>query len=466
MVPVTYRLDNGIRCLIYNKKCFNIASILILVKSGSINEPPSFQGMSHFLEHMFFKGTHKRLTQIEISNIIDKYGGVLNAYTDKEHTGYYIRINNKHFNEAFDVMSDMITNSIFMPKDLTLEKKVVLNEMQQRLSNPRYQNNVNFYETIFKGHKLEHRVIGQVKDINKFDRISLLAYLFHLYKPENIVISVSGHLDTSYTKKLIQNTFGKYKSNIYNLNIVDKTNPNVVVFNKHVKVLEKYNDKKDAVLKWNTSFKLEINPKIQHIFVLIGFPGYTYHNKNKYVINFISSYLSKGMSSVLFQKVRSDKGLVYGISSFHKTFDDTGVFGFKFSVKDIKRFVETLYIVLSECQKLTQYKLKDDVVNKLRTSLISKFSFIKDSSYSMAEFLGVQYLNHPRSVRTPEEIIEIYKDINANDIRRIAKEIFDFKKIQTSVISHTKFDYKIVDKVIKEVKMKGNKKKTKKSNKR
>lgn len=111
----TFKLNNGIRCLLYNKKCFNIVSILILVKTGSVNEPIKFRGMSHFIEHMFFKGTHKRLTQIEIAHIIDKYGGILNAYTDKENTGYYIKINKDYFDEAFDVITDMLTSSLFYP---------------------------------------------------------------------------------------------------------------------------------------------------------------------------------------------------------------------------------------------------------------------------------------------------------------------------------------------------------------
>ena len=460
MTPLIYKLKNGIRCLIYNKDCFNISSILILVKSGSINEPPTYQGTSHFLEHMFFKGTHKRLTQFDIASIIDKYGGVLNAYTDKEHTGYYININNEHFKEAFDVLGDMITNSLFMDKELQMEKKVVLNEMYQRLSNPSYQNTVNFYETIFKGHKLEHRVIGENKDINNLNRASLLAYLFYLYTPKNIVVAVAGKVNVAETKKMMEKTFGQYDGNIYNLNVIDKKSPHIDVFNKHIKLLDKYNKKKDNKLKWNSTFKLEINPKIKHIFVLIGFPGYSYHNKNKYITSFITYYLSKGMSSVLFQQVRVQRGLVYGISSYHKTFNDAGVYGFKFSVKDVNRLVETLYIILKECQKLTTTLLDDDSMAKIRTGLTSGLSFLKDSSNGTADFLGIQYLNHPNSVKTPEEVIDIYKKVTPEQIRKVAQEIFDLNKIQTCIVSHTKFKKDVIDKVVNKVKGTQTKKKS------
>jgi predicted Zn-dependent peptidase len=248
--------------------------------------------------------------------------------------------------------------------------------------------------------------------------------------------------------------------------VIDKNNPNIKLFNQYVKTLDKYNKKKQYRIKWNPTFNLDINTKIQHMFVLVGFPGYDYHNSNKYIISFINAYLSNGMSSVLFNKVRNEKGLVYHISSFHKCFDDTGVFAFKFSVKDVNRLIETLYITLNECKKMKDNELDNDIVDKIRTSLISSFSFMHDNSYSIIEFLGIQYLNHPKSIKTTNEIIDIYKNITAKNIQMVAKDIFDFKKLQISIVSHTKFDKHVINTIVNKVINTSNSKKSnsKKSN--
>jgi predicted Zn-dependent peptidase len=447
----TFKLKNGIKCLLYNQKCFNIVSILILVKTGSINEPLKFRGISHFLEHMFFKGTHKRLTQIDIAHIIDKYGGILNAYTDKEHTGYYIKINKNYFDEAFDVITDMLTNSLFLPKDLETEKKVVLNEMRQRLSNPSYQNNVKFYEMIFKNNKLGKRVIGHPSDIKSFNRNLLLAYLTQFYKPENMTLVVVGDININNTKNLIINSLQNYTIENYDINIKDKYSKNISKYNEYQKLLKRDLTRKNNKIKWKYNYHMELNTKLQHIFVMIGFPGFTYHNKNQYVVDFINAYLTSGMSSVLFDKVRNQQGLVYGISSNHKTFNNAGVLIINFSVKEIKNLLEAIHIILVECHHLKTKLLPDETIQKLKTHLTSKLSFITNDSYAFAEFLGLQYMNHPNTLHTPNELTKIYDKTTEKDILKICQQIFDFSKIQISIISHSKINEADIKKVIDNV---------------
>ena len=155
------------------------------------------------------------------------------------------------------------------------------------------------------------------------------------------------------------------------------------------------------------------------------------------------------MSSVLFQKVRNQKGLVYQISGFHKSFDDTGVFAFKFSVKEFKDLLTAMDIILNECQKLKTTLLNDSQINKIKTNLIGKLTLMKDSSYSMAEYLAIQYLNHPKKIYTLNDMTKIYNNITAKDINKISKQMFNFNKIKLSILGHSTINKNSINNILK-----------------
>ena len=281
-------LKNGVRVVCEYIPYVRSVTLGIWVKTGSRNENVRNNGVSHFIEHMLFKGTDKR-SAAEIAESIDNIGGQLNAFTGKECTCYYAKTLDEHLDIAMDVLSDMLTNSTFTKKDIALEKRVILEEIGMYEDSPEELVHDILSETVWDGSAIGYPILGTAKSLRGINQETIKEYMKDRYTPGNMVISVAGNFDESKLEDMLETYFN---SGIPG----DETENNVenVDFRPEVKVREK---------------------DTEQVHICIGFEGIKNGDDALYPLLAVNNIFGGGMSSRLFQKIREKKGLVYSIYS-------------------------------------------------------------------------------------------------------------------------------------------------------
>lgn len=476
MKPGVYQLKNKLKYLLIPNKCHQTLAIILLIKTGSANEPYHLGGISHFIEHMIFQGTKTYPTQSEISEILDSLGIEINAFTSKEMTVYHIKIGGDSYKKGLEIMSDIIQNSLIREEDISNEKRVVLNELRQRRVNPVNQLNELFYKKFFQGTHLELPVVGRSGTIRKFDRTKLLAYLNYYYQPKNMILVMSGNLnDNKDLHNDIDKLFGNFnrknyfsESSFFNLeqkriiNIdtlldkFDQKNWNKIIKIKSLskkssskRITNIVDDGSSKKTKINSSRKsskgtkpyllrksyyLLFNPKGEQTFVKIAFPGFTFNHPDLPVLNTISTLLTSGMSSRLFKRLRTQEGLVYNISGSNHQYSKLGSFVFSYSTKNNHNVQErVLTIIREELDKLKSELIIDKKeLEKVKNQIIGQLRLQADNSYLIGLDYGIQILFNKKQkdeIKTLDDQIKEYDQITAKQIHQIANQVFDYSKM-------------------------------------
>ncbi|GMO62494.1 MAG: pitrilysin family protein [Rickettsiales bacterium] len=339
-------LKSGVRVVNEYMPDIESVSINVWVKTGSCNETKEQSGISHFLEHMAFKGTTTRNTK-KIAEEFDDLGGRVNAFTSKNNTAYYTKVLAEHTEKAVELLADIFQNSIFDEQELEKERKVILQEYAMMMDDPSDLVGLFFSETAFKGQPLGREIIGTKKNIETFTRQNLLDYVNNQYKSENIVISFAGKSKTEQVVKFVE----KYFTNIkVGKNTPPKTN------------------------KYTGGLSLK-NKKLEQTQILMGWEGVSndIEKSNKYYeYGVLSILLGGGMSSRLFQEIREKRGLCYNIYAFNSSYKDTGVFGVECAVAPQRideAIVATNDVMKDVAQKITDAEFKR-AITKLKTSIL------------------------------------------------------------------------------------------------
>jgi predicted Zn-dependent peptidase len=359
----TAKLSNGLRVIMSRNPHITTATIMVYINVGLNWEPDNINGIAHFVEHMFFKGTKKRPSQLIIASDLAKYGASKNAYTAEEHTCYHIHVVDKHLSEIIEILGDIITNSLYRSEDIEVEKNVVINELHQRMISAK-KNNV-FYKSFFQGLPLSRDIGGYDSNIRKINRSMVLAFLNKFYTPENMVISVAGNFHSfDWLKKKIKTHFDSNFHNHYN--------DNSTIFRDTLYSITEYKTQWEPILKLAPTPSLnnfninQINRHYlpdehsPHTLVKIGFIGLKYTDKEKRKAHLLADILGGGMESRLFQEVRNKYGLVYGINSNVEEYDFNGVFSINYSCNHDSK---------------TQYKILELIkknIDKLKNELIAQ----------------------------------------------------------------------------------------------
>jgi len=404
-----YTLSNGVR-IVYEKIPYvRSVSVGIWVKTGSRNESRQNNGISHFIEHMLFKGTEKRSAK-EIAESIDNIGGQLNAFTGKECTCFYAKTLDTHIDLVLDVLSDMFFNSLFAKKDISVEKRVILEEIGMYEDSPEELVHDILSETVWEGNPIGYSILGTQKSLKSFNIEMIKEYMTQNYTPQNTVISVAGNFEEEYLMELIRKYFEIWSSpNDQNAVFQE------VVFYNGIKTKEK---------------------DTEQVHLCIGFNGIAHGNDKLYSLLAVNNIFGGGMSSRLFQKIREKKGLVYSIYSYPSAYKNAGLFTI-YAGMNPENLNVVVDLVTNEIDTLIKHGIKQSDLEKSKEQLKGNYILGLESTSSRMNSIGKSelMLGH---IDTPEEVLEKINAINMDSINEIIDKIFDRKKIGISIVGDIK----------------------------
>ena len=388
-------LDSGLTVL--SEKIDTVKSIStgIWVRTGSRYEPASEAGITHFLEHMLFKGTQTR-SSYDIALSMEAVGGFLNAFTSSELTCYYARCLDSELDTALDVLSDMVLNPIFPEEELEKEKKVVLEEMKMYRDNPEDYIFEVFNDQIFKNDSLGRPIIGYEDTVSSFKRDDLFGYMNHQYGPEQLVISVAGNVEH---EKLLAK--------------VDK------YFSGHSTKEQAFTS--NGLVDYSPDDRTVTKP-IEQTHYILGRRGLSADHDDKYIMLLINTILGGGMSSRLHQNVREKYGYCYSIHSFNQTYEDTGLYGV-YAGTD-RSYVEHLReLVLEEFRRLREEKVPTDELEQAKSQLKGKLLMSQESMSSRMMRLAKSELYFKRYI-TLDELVKEIDSVTPGQIQAFSKDFF------------------------------------------
>jgi predicted Zn-dependent peptidase len=398
---------NGLRLITVPMKNANSVTVLILVGTGSKYETKDINGISHFLEHMFFKGTEKRQNTLEISETLDSIGGEYNAFTSKEITGYWAKVDKKHSDIAIDWITDIFLNSKFDATELEREKGVIIEEVNMYLDTPMAYVSDLFEKLLYKDQPAGWMVIGEKENILSFNRERLLDYFNKQYSLSNVVICVAGNINQKKIKNKIENYF-KYKK-------IEK-------FEQKLKVVE--SQKEPEVFLYNK--------KTDQTHFCLGVRAYGQNHPEKYALTLLSIILGGNMSSRLFIKVRERNGLAYSIHTSADISTDTGYLVTQVGI-DHKNLEKSIKLILEEYKDLKDKKISEKELQKGKDYLKGKMFLSLDSSSKQASYYATQELLE-KNILTPDQEFKRIDKVSVNDIKKVAEDIFVSSKLNLAVI--------------------------------
>lgn len=409
-------LKNGLRILTVPMPTLESATVTVWVKTGSRNEEDKILGISHFLEHMAFKGGKKYSSAKAVSEAIDEVGGEFNASTSKEHTDFYIRIRSKLLERAFDVLSDIVLSPLLPPKEITKEKGVILEEMKMYEDTPMRRVWDVFEQLTFSGHPLGRDIIGTKDTVPSLTRSDFIDYRNKFYYANNMLITVAGGIDQKQIIKLTEKYFGKISGG-------DGT--------AHAETPEYGPEKLKVVRK-----------KIEQGHFIIGFPADPLGSDNRYVDVVLDVILGSGMSSRLFIEVREKRGLAYSVKTDIDRFLDAGYFAV-YAGTDPGKARLALKVILDQLDGLASKKLaiSDKELSKAKEFLKGHLALTMEDTRAVNSFFGYEELMLGK-VRTLEEVFKKVDEVSRQDVYSAARNIFKLNNAKLAIIGPFKDEVK------------------------
>jgi len=415
-------LKNGLRIISAFQKNTQSVTILVLVKTGSKYETKEINGISHFLEHMFFKGTKKRPNTTIIAETLDRVGGIYNAFTGEDYTGYFAKVSSKHFDLALDWVSDIFLNSKLEKCEIEKEKGVIVEEINMIFDNPMSYIQLLWKELLYKDQPAGWNIAGTKETVRAITQEKLFDYLKSQYVSQNTVVSIAGNFkDFNTIVKKVEKSFSKIKNK----------NPK----NKE-KVVE--NQKSPGlILK---------EKKTDQTNICLGVRGYNLFCSQRYAQEILGVILGGMMSSRLFIKVRERLGLAYYISTEVSSDPDTGFLVTQAGV-DNKNVLKAITTILKEYKEISQKKVPEQELKKAKEYIEGKMALSFETSDNLSSFYGFQEILEEK-IFTPEEIYYKIDSVKAEDILKVAKEIFQPQRLNLAVLGPFK-DKKDFEKILK-----------------
>jgi predicted Zn-dependent peptidase len=401
------KLKNGLRLITVPIENANSVTVLILVGTGSKYETKNINGISHFLEHMFFKGTKKRPNTLKISETLDMVGGEYNAFTSKEVTGYWAKVDKKHADVALDWITDIFLNSKFDEKEMEREKGVIIEEVNMYLDTPTAYVGELWEKLLYGDQPAGWRVIGEKENILSFNREKVVSYFKDHYSPANTVFCVAGAINQKDIEEKINNYF--------------KAAESTGLKNK-VKVKEVQSEPQVLV-----HYK-----KTDQTHFCLGVRAYDLFDKRKYSLALLSVILGGNMSSRLFIKVRERNGLAYSIHTSTDNATDTGYLVTQAGI-DHKNLEKSIKLILQEYKTIKDKKITAKELQKAKDYLKGVMSLSLDASDSQASFYGLQELLE-QNILTPEDKFKKIDEVSIEDIKAVTEDIFLPEKLNLAVI--------------------------------
>lgn len=414
------KFKNGLTLITIPIPSLESVTTLFAVGAGSRYETRKINGISHFLEHMFFKGSKKYPSAEIISTMVDSIGAINNAATSKEWTYYWIKSSAKHLELATDIISSMLKESLLEAEEVEREKGVIIEELRMYRDNPtRYI--WDLYENLqFGDQPLGWDIGGDEKTINSLKRDDFVKYVDSLYAPENSVLVYAGKLPKNI-EKIAEKFFddlparGEHKPLPYKVN--KQTKPRSNVFYK----------------------------KTDQANLILGVEGFDRNDKRKYAAKVLSSILGEGMSSRLFMQVRERRGLAYHVSSDADNYIDTGMF-INYAGLKLEKVYEGLKVIIDELNKIASTPVNPEELKKAKEMIRGRVALRSESTNFLAEHFGTQYILD-KKLETFEEYLRQIDMVSEKDVLEIAKYLFDKNRFNLQVIAPIKDSAKF-DKIL------------------
>ncbi len=398
-------LINGIRLVTEEITYVNSVSIGIWVKVGSRYENFENNGISHFIEHMLFKGTKNRSAK-EIANSIDKIGGQLNAFTSKECTCFYAKVLDTHFDIALDVLADMFFNSNFDSEEIDKERGVVIEEISMYDDSPEDLVHDLFSQAVWSGNPLGMSILGTEDSLDNLNRERIVNYFNENYIPQNIVISVVGNIKHNEVVKKIKSYFEKAEQR-------DNSSAHIIM----------------------PSFEPEYtlrNKVTEQVHLCMGFNGVDIKSKAFYPMLILNNVFGGAMSSRLFQKIREDRGLAYSVFSYPSSFEDCGLFSIYAGSKpdNLKSVAE---LIMEEIREIKKKGITEEELYDSKEQLKGSYILGLESTSGRMISIGKSELLLDK-IYSPSEVLERINNVDMESVSRIIKHIFDTDSMGAAVI--------------------------------
>ncbi|KJS00667.1 MAG: zinc protease [Peptococcaceae bacterium BRH_c4a] len=385
-------LGNGVTLLTEDIPHVRSVAVGVWVNVGSRDEDDRVAGISHFVEHLMFKGTENR-TAKQIAEALDAVGGQLNAFTTKEYTCYYAKVLDEHFELALDVLSDMLFNSRYDVNDMDRERNVILEEIKMYEDTPDELVHDIFANTIWQVHPLGRPIIGRAEVIKEMNRDSILDYLGKYYVPGNIVVTIAGNLQHDNVAEIINRVFGGLKGTPL------------------PRLLESPVPKKEITCR---------GKEIEQVHLCVGTPGLPLDHSQIYVIQLVNTILGGGLSSRLFQEIREQRGLVYSVYSYHSSYHDAGLFCVYAGLSK-ENAEPALELIFREIKDIQKNGVTDQELRRAKDQLKGNLLLSLESVNTRMSRLGKSQL-YLGKVVSPEEIVQKIEKVTAEEIVILAAE--------------------------------------------
>jgi len=400
------RLPNGVRVITERMRNVRSVSVGVWIGTGSREEQPHQLGISHFVEHMVFKGTKNRSAE-QIARSVDSIGGGLDAFTSKELVSYNVKVLDEHLPEAFDVVADLVRNPLFEKIDIEKEKGVILEELKMEVDNPEYLIHEIFSSNFWKGHALGRPILGTKQTIRSFDQQSVERYYSQYYTPSNILITAAGNLTHKKLLNLVEDRFADLKR-------------------RKLAPAKKVAPRAHAPLIFKEKSSLE------QVHVYLGVPSIPMPHESRFACYILNAILGGGMSSRLFQNIREKQGLAYTVYSELAMYRDAGcmLIYAGTSLKSAGKVVES---IVHELREVTEHLVSPEEMRRAKDHLKGSFVLGLESTSSRMMSLARQELYFKRFFSL-DEMLNRIEEVTPEEVQKLAEQFFDPKNMAVAML--------------------------------
>jgi predicted Zn-dependent peptidase len=398
-------LPNGLRIVTESMPYVRSVSLGVWIGTGSRSEHGPQNGLSHFIEHMVFKGTENRSAE-EIARSVDSVGGGLDAFTSKELVSFNTKVMDQHLPFALDVLSDLVLHPLFREDDIEKEKGVILEEIKMEADQPEFVLHESFISNFWKSHGLGKPILGTRETVKKFGQEMLLDYYNRVYCPQNILITAAGNLDHDNIVKLIRDKFSDLR--------------------------QRSGLPADTVPKTHAPIILKKKESLEQVHIAMGVPSYPLAHELRFPLYVLNTVLGGGMSSRLFQNIREKQGLAYAVYSELNLFSDTGCFTV-YAGTAAETAKQVVNSVMHEFRQLKNELISEDELQRSKDHLKGSLMLSLESTSSRMSNLARQelYFDH---FSTMDEMIEKIESVTRDEVQMIAQEFFNTEAIALAML--------------------------------
>lgn len=404
-------LESGMKLVTLNMPGINSVTVLVMVGVGSRYEDPTKAGISHFLEHLPFKGTANYPTSMDLAAAIDGVGGQHNAFTGKEYTGYWVKVGADKLELALDVVSDLVLTAKLQPEDIEKERGVIIEEINMYEDQPQSKVGDVFEELVYKGNPLSRPVIGTKETVGGLQRADFLAHWDKWYDSQHIVIGIVGAIHESPVRELVERYFrkgekrkggGEEKIQIANNKI--QTKPRIRVIRK----------------------------KTEQAHFYLGFPGINRFDPDRYDLSILATVAGGNSSSRMFNEIREKRGLAYYAYASADLNRDLGSF-FAFEGVALDKAKEAVTVTIGEFKKLAAGDISAQEVERAKEYVVGKMMLDTEDSSRVADLM-VEKALFWGEVESIETVVEKYKQVDLNQVKRLAQKLINFEAANFAII--------------------------------